>query len=245
MPGRCCNCRCGDSVRESSGRDIAALFATEYAKLERIACDRLGADLGDDVAAESFARLLAAMRVGTTAMDDPTAYLYRICYNLINDIYRQWRRHGHDLPLLDDYHGEPFPYAAIHARQTACELPWQSLPVDQRTCVILYYLHDWDITAIAAYMQRRPGAVKALIHRGMDILRGDVEIDFGLRPTEHRISQIREYLSGHGPASTKEIARYVGLTPARIYKLLKANDEFVVVGDRPARRAREFVWGIV
>jgi RNA polymerase sigma-70 factor (ECF subfamily) len=133
----------------------------------------------EDIVAETFHRLLLALRHGNGPRQHLSAYLYRIAHNLITDRYR---RH----PLLDMPFDEalelsdaleaneddspeisaPIRIAQERARATL----WQLTP-DQRLVILLKYFEGQSNEEVAAALGKPIGAVKSLQHRALGALR--------------------------------------------------------------------------
>lgn len=128
------------------------------------------AALAEDCTAETFTRLLTALRNGGGPTEHLRAYLYRSAHNWVTDYYR--RRPPVDLD--DDLPtGEPGlekqTEALQHQRQMRAAL--LRLTADQRQVVLLRFFQGLDPAETAAAIGRPAGAVKALQHRALAALR--------------------------------------------------------------------------
>lgn len=156
--------------------DLAALetIYDRYASgLYRYAAHLLGdADEAEECVAEVFARFLVALRQGKGPRHHLRAYLYRTAHNWIYDRFRA----RPTVPLDDLW---PPPAAtdnpADHAtrRWRAERLRWalRQLPPRQALVVSLRFLEGFSLEEVAAALDVRVGAVKALQHRGLTKLR--------------------------------------------------------------------------
>lgn len=127
----------------------------------------------EDIVAETFHRLLLALRHGNGPRQHLSAYLYRIAHNLITDRYR--RRPLPDMPLDEarEESGEDSPEvsAPIHLAQDRARAALWKLTPDQRLVISLKYLEGLSNEEIAVALGKPIGAVKSLQHRALESLR--------------------------------------------------------------------------
>jgi RNA polymerase sigma-70 factor (sigma-E family) len=121
----------------------------------------------EDLVQEALARSLRRWR--SVRGDDATAYVRKVMVNINISRWRQWDARvqlggvpescTEDLTLrrTDDWD---------LLRRALC-----SLPVRQRTVLVLRYYEDLPEASIAELMQCRPGTVKSLAARGLAALR--------------------------------------------------------------------------
>lgn len=134
---------------------------------------RLGdPSLAEDCAADTFSRLLSALRVGGGPKEELRAYLYRSAHNWIIDHYR--RRPA--LPLDAEYRadspeGDPGEAAEQNILRERVRRALRLLTPEQQQVITLRFIEGWDLDEIAASLQKPVGAVKALQHRGVASLR--------------------------------------------------------------------------
>ncbi len=128
-----------------------ALFVRVYPLLARWAASATGSlAVGQDVAAEAFARLWARW----SEVANPEAWLWMVAANLVKD---RWRRQQREraletrLVLIDD--GTPPPDTAL------LELV-SRLPTRLRLAVTLHYYADMPVSEVATAMRRPEGSVK-------------------------------------------------------------------------------------
>jgi RNA polymerase sigma-70 factor (ECF subfamily) len=154
---------------------LAEIYDTLSPALYRYAYRLLGeARSAEDVVAESFQRLLLALRGDGGPRHNLKAYLYRVAHNLVVDRYRRREARGEalnlealDLPADDD----PAQEAAREiARQQARAALWR-LTADQRQVIVLKYYEGLSNEEVAGVLNKPVGAVKSLQHRALDSLR--------------------------------------------------------------------------
>jgi RNA polymerase sigma-70 factor (ECF subfamily) len=125
--------------------------------------------LAEDCTAETFTRLLSALRNGGGPAEHLRAYLYRTAHNWVTDHYR--RKPPAD--LQDDLpDGEPGPEVqavASHRRRQMRAALLQLTP-EQRQVILLRFFQELDPSETALAVGRPLGAVKALQHRALAAL---------------------------------------------------------------------------
>jgi len=130
-------------------------------------------DLAEDCVAESFSRLLSALRKNGGPQKNLRAYLYRIAHNWITDQYR--RQLPHQTVDDIDQHAAPTPTTSqlvdeLLERDKVRQAILRLTP-DQRQVVTLKFLEGWSNAEIAKSLDKPVGAVKSLQHRALQSLR--------------------------------------------------------------------------
>ncbi len=125
-------------------------------------------DLAEECVAETFSRLLHALRAGGGPRQHLRAYLFRIAHNWLNDQYR--RRPTLSLDPERDAPTAPDGWdAAWQAESLRAALA--TLPPAQRTVLTLRFFEGLSPAEVAEVMGRSVGAVKVLQHRALRALR--------------------------------------------------------------------------
>ncbi len=156
-------------VRRLDPESLGAVYDALSPALFRYAFRLLGdGRTAEDVVAETFSRLLAAIRNGWGPQVYLGAYLYRIAHNLAIDHHRQVA----SLPLEEaDLVAAPAVQDEDeHARRFARQALWRLTP-DQRQVIVLKYYQGLSNDEVAAALDKPVGAVKSLQHRALDALR--------------------------------------------------------------------------
>ena len=126
----------------------------------------------EDIVAETFHRLLLALRHGNGPRQHLSAYLYRIAHNLITDRYR--RRPPIDFALDEALEASadegPEISAPLHIAQEQTRAALWELTPDQRLVIMLKYLDGLSNEETAAALGKPVGAVKSLQHRALESL---------------------------------------------------------------------------
>jgi len=117
-------------------------------------------------------RFLKVIREGKLTDANYKAYLYRIAHNWIIDYYRH-RTHdceyfGNELENVADQKNDEMENR-LDASAIRNEI-LQLNPVQQQVLVLRYF-EDWTIEEIASFVEKKPGAVKAILHRSLASLR--------------------------------------------------------------------------
>ena len=132
----------------------------------------------EDIVAETFHRLLLALRHDHGPRQHLSAYLYRIAHNMITDRYR--RRPLPEMPFDDaletsdaleaNESDSPELSAPIHIAQERARAALWKLTPDQRLVIALKYFEGFSNEEIAVALGKPIGAVKSLQHRGLEAL---------------------------------------------------------------------------
>lgn len=129
----------------------------------------------EDITAESFLKLWQYIK-DTKKIDHLQALTYRIARNLIVDFYR---KRGTAIESLD----ENDPMVADRVDLTleekmtlkndmiAVEGALRQLKDVYREVIILHYLNDMPLKEVARVVEKKPGNVRVLLHRGVKILK--------------------------------------------------------------------------
>jgi len=138
----------------------------------------------EDITAQTFERALKALPRYESRGAPFSSWLLRIAANLVID---RGRRGGRVVPLDD----ESLPESAMP--DIASETPdgmverWEealwlrrqvdALPADQRRVVELRFWEDRSVREVAAQMGRSEGAIKQLLYRAVQSLRGRIGME--------------------------------------------------------------------
>ncbi len=129
--------------------------------------------LAEDCAADTFSRMLRALRDGGGPTDNLKAYLFRSAHNWIADHFRLTP----PLPLLDaglnvlQADSDPVGEAERNLMQSRVRRALRLLTPEQQQVVALRFIEGWELDEIAACLRKPLGAVKALQHRAVAALR--------------------------------------------------------------------------
>jgi len=153
---------------------LSDLYQMLSPQLYRYAYRLLGnAADAEDIVAETFHRLLLALRHGNGPYQHVSAYLYRIAHNLITDCYR--RHPLADMPFEETLEaGEddsPEVSAPLRIAQDRARAALWRLTPDQRLVIMLKYFEGLSNEEVAVVLGKPLGAVKSLQHRALEALR--------------------------------------------------------------------------
>ena len=130
-------------------------------------------DLSEECVAETFGRLLIALKNGKGPQEFLQAYLYRVAHNWITDFYRRKipPQLPLDLELPSDVDKEPPQMFTQEMERQRIRAALGLLTPEQRQVIALKFLEDMDNAEIARILEKPVGAVKALQHRAIQSLR--------------------------------------------------------------------------
>lgn len=166
------------AVRRAAGGDQdagALLFDTYYPRVFRYALAKLRhvAD-AEDVAAETFAKVLGGLDRFRWKGGGFEAWLFRIAANLVVDRARSREREqaAEDLAVaraIDEW----TPEVGVLASERSSELHAlvQQLPPEQKEVLLLRFAAGLDTNETGAVMNKKPNAVRQLQHRALEGLR--------------------------------------------------------------------------
>ena len=163
--------------RAARGDEVAAgaIFDHYYPRVFRYARARLASDAdAEDVAAETFARVLKGLGKFRWKGAGFEGWLFRIASNLLVDAYR---RAGRELPestpAREEASEEPSPDSIVLFAEEAGSLHrlLDELPPDQREVLLLRFAADLDTHEVGEVMDRNPNAIRQLQFRALQKLR--------------------------------------------------------------------------
>jgi RNA polymerase sigma-70 factor (ECF subfamily) len=152
------------------------LFDTYHPRVYRYALARLGRSAdAEDVAAETFARILARLDRFRWKGGGFEAWLFRIAANLVVDKTRSaTKEKPSEYPIeLDDRDGTYHPEDRTLQLETSRELAGllRALPDDQREVLLLRFAGGLDTYETGEVMGRKANAIRQLQFRALSNLR--------------------------------------------------------------------------
>jgi RNA polymerase sigma-70 factor (ECF subfamily) len=155
-------------------------FDRIYAYIYRKTGDRQSAE---DLTSETFMKALAAIKSYRYTGQPFVAWLYRIASNAVTDYYRARRvttSLDEGIPLAD--RGTSPEEAALRLDdQQAVARAIQTLSPDQQDVILLRFSEDMKLKDIGQVVGKSEGAVKALMFRALNSLKGKLT-ESGVRP---------------------------------------------------------------
>jgi len=156
---------------------LAEIYDRYQNPLYRYAMRLLGnQQLAEDCVSDTFLRFLRALRSGSIPGENLQAYLYRIAHNWIVDHYRR------DYVTADNLESD-FPDGQENLENRVfskldgdrIRVAIFSLTPLQQQVIMLKYFEGWQNEEIALVIGKKVGAVKALAHRSLGMLRKKFE----------------------------------------------------------------------
>jgi RNA polymerase sigma-70 factor (ECF subfamily) len=158
---------------------LAQVYDTYAPAIYRYAYRRTGhPDLAQEITADTFQRLLTALKHGNGPQRHLRAWLYRVAHNLVVDSYRRQPQQG-ALPVDEVVLVEQSSHESNleHKEQAArARAALQQLTPLQQQVVVLRFLEEMSLEEVANVVNRTVGAVKSLQHRALDSLRRILEV---------------------------------------------------------------------
>jgi RNA polymerase sigma-70 factor (ECF subfamily) len=158
---------------------FGALYDRYFTPIYRFVASRLGdRDQAEDVTSEVFMKALAGLPRYRQQGYPFSAWLYQIAVNAVNDRHRQ-RRHRRHEELSPAIAADLEPVEEQVARSQEATRAWamvERLPDAQRMAIVLKFQHGLSNAEIGVALGRSEGAVKLLVHRGMERMRADMGV---------------------------------------------------------------------
>ena len=153
---------------------LVQLYEDHSPGIFRYAYRMLGdSHLAEDCVAETFSRLLLALKNGQGPGENPRAYLYTVAHNWITDHYR--RRPAVMEELHEELHVDPFgnPEQEFSLKQRGDRMrqALMRLPGEQRQVVLLRFVENWSHEQVAVVMDKSVEATRAIQYRALAALR--------------------------------------------------------------------------
>lgn len=153
---------------------ITQIHSRYFPDVFRFARYRLGdAVRAEDIAGETFARMLEATHNGKGPNKNVRSWLMRTAANLINDHYRNMYNKPTD--ALDDWLASDAPgpghYVEMAEEKQALHAAMQQLTEDQVNVLALRFGSGLSLAETANIMGKRANAIKALQFRAINALR--------------------------------------------------------------------------
>jgi RNA polymerase sigma-70 factor (ECF subfamily) len=159
---------------------LAAIYDEYYQPIYVYVYRRVGdVESARDLAAEVFHRLVGAAQKGNGPDRYPKAWLYRTAHNLVVDHYRR-QTHRQHLPLNEELTSSGDDPGAAAERQISADrvrMALRKLTPDQQQVIILKFLQGLSNQEVAAVLDKKVGAVKALQHRALAALKRQMTPD--------------------------------------------------------------------
>ena len=156
---------------------LAEIYDRYQNPLYRYAMRLLGnRQLAEDCISDTFLRFLRSLRNGSIPGENLQAYLYRISHNWIVDHYRR-ERFTEEIQESDfpDGHENLESLVILNLEGERIRAAILSLTLEQQQVIMLKYFEGWPNEEIALVINKSVGAVKALAHRSIRILRKKFE----------------------------------------------------------------------
>ncbi len=161
-------------AQASDADAFAAIWREFHPGLLRYLRVKSGA-AADDLAADTWMRVVRSLPTFTGNADNFQAWVFTMARNRLTDWYRKGaRRHeslsdGANLQLLPSSSNVESA-AEEHAGTDDALRLIAGLPHDQAEAVMLRVVSGLDVAAVAQIMDRSPGSVRVLCHRGLKTL---------------------------------------------------------------------------
>lgn len=152
---------------------ISSLYNTHAPTIYRYVRFRVETDAqAEDVTSEVFLRMVRELPRYRITGAPFSAWLYRIAYNCLMDMFR-WQRHETPEELPEDLPGEssdPLDVLATAQDHEQLRRALQSLSQDYQNVLVLRFVSDVPHNEVAAIMGKSEAAARVLQHRALKAL---------------------------------------------------------------------------
>lgn len=159
---------------ECNKQTLAAIYDQYQPLIYRYIYRRVGnVEVGLDLTADVFQRLLQAVDQGAGPDRSVRSWLYRSAHNIVVDYYRR-QQHRQHLELKEELiagRDDLERTAAVHLEAERVRQALCGLTEEQEQVLTLKFLEGFSNDEVAEILDRTVGSVKALQHRGLASLR--------------------------------------------------------------------------
>ena len=135
-------------------------------------------EIAEDLTSETFLRCWDSFKESATEIENIQAFLYRIARNLVTDYYRQKGR-TQFVSLENVSITDPSPTLEQKAVKDSdllnIKLAISKLNDDYQEVLVWHYVDDLPVPEIAKILDKSEGAVRVMIHRALEALKGEVK----------------------------------------------------------------------
>jgi RNA polymerase sigma-70 factor (ECF subfamily) len=191
--------------------------------------------LAEDLTSDTFIKAIDSTERGNGHETSFSGWLYRIAHNLVIDHYRARDRHQQvsidEVWQLPDPKNSPVKAAEIAEDVETLDSVLRRLTPDQRTVLVLRFIHGYAFQDIADQMGKTEGAVKAIQHRALHTVKVLSNSNKSANRWGKSQAIIEQTLREYGPLSTAEIARCANISYPTVNSCLVRHPElFCQVG---------------
>ncbi len=162
-----------ERIRQCDTEALSQVFDDYHDRIYRYVYGYVGrVGPAEDLTANVFFRLLRAVKEGKSPRDNLGAWLYRVAHNLVVDSFR--RRPPEELELaewVESNELDPEHSAEQQLLLDRVRLALHQLTESQQQVVVLKFFEGMDSREVAQIIGKSEGAVDALQHRALGVLR--------------------------------------------------------------------------
>ena len=164
--------------------DLQAQFSSIYdqyiEKIYRFVYLKVSSqEMAEDITSRVFIKGWESYQGGKN-IKNPSAFLYQIARNMVVDHYRQGGRtkvvSSDNVPEIMDNKVNLHERAVLNSEIETIKIALDKLKKDYQDVIILHYLEDMPVPEVAMILDKPAGTVRVMIHRGLEMLRGELEI---------------------------------------------------------------------
>ncbi|MDO8529982.1 MAG: sigma-70 family RNA polymerase sigma factor [bacterium] len=136
-------------------------------------------EVAEDITSKVFLKGWEAFQNGREPILNPSAFLYQIARNAVVDHYREKGKakmvSPDNVPQVPDSEVNIHEKALVNSDIEAIKASIQNLKKEYQDVLIWHYLEDMPIAQIAEILDKPPGTVRVMLHRGLNSLRDEFQ----------------------------------------------------------------------
>lgn len=135
-------------------------------------------EVAEDISSKVFLNYWESYKKAPEKIYNERAFLYRIARNMVIDYYRDKDRTRvvsiDNLPQIVDENAGVHERAVLNSDMEAVKSAIQNLKKDYQDVLIWHYLEDMPITEISEILEKSPGTIRVMIHRGLNAVKNEL-----------------------------------------------------------------------
>jgi|SRR5581483_689923 len=166
-------------LMDSSSEQFSGIYDAYIEKIYRFVYLKVNSqETAEDISSKVFLKGWEKFRDGGGNIEHIGSFLYQIARNMVIDHYRDRSRtktvSPDAVPQIADAKTDVHEGAALNADLQMVKNAIQNIKKEYQDVLILHYLEDMPTEQIAQVMQKSPGSVRVMLHRGLKSLKNEV-----------------------------------------------------------------------
>lgn len=166
-------------LMNSSREQFSRIYDEYIEKIYRFVYLKVSSkEVAEDIASRTFLKGWEAYQKDQKSIKNINAFLYKIAGNMVIDHYRE--RSGTKVvgseyfPKMVDVKTDLYEKAVLGADIEEVKDAISKLKKEYQDVLIFHYLEDMPVEEISAILEKPPGTVRVMIHRGLKSLKDEL-----------------------------------------------------------------------